>query len=302
MTTIVGQVPVQEQLHDIIDAAMLRHELPGHILLVGAPGLGKSELASEIAKRLGVELHTTDAESVSKIKDMAIALAGNKGGVLFIDEIHGLPRKAQEKLYDAMTKRSIVVAGPGGTVTLQIEPFILVGATTNLARLAGPFKSRFDLVCEMSYYSDSELAEIISGGAVALGTSITQDVALALGKRSRGTPRCALRLLRRAWDAATLAHSASITDEHATAAMDREGIDDLGLSVFDLEVLRVIADTVDGNPIGLARIEARVGREAIDSVDFLTRMRLVESGDRGRSALKAGYRHLGWLVPPWCWR
>lgn len=202
-TDFIGQDKLRAQLVMLLDSATRRDEQPGHILLTGAAGLGKTSLAAIVAHRLGATLHTTSAGACSTKRDMVRVLSAlSAGDVLFIEEIHGLPRKVEELLYTALEDGSISVAGDAGTITVTIAPFTLVGATTMVSKLSKPLRDRFDLIGHLSYYSVEELAEIVRRGAESLSVTITDDAATMISLRSRGTPRVALRLLRRARDIA----------------------------------------------------------------------------------------------------
>lgn len=306
LTEFVGQENVRKQLSLILDAALIQNRVPDHILLAGPPGLGKTTLAMIIANESNSNLRLTSGPAISHAGDLAAVLSSLVSGeVLFIDEIHRMARSAEEMLYLAMEDFRIDVMvgkGPGATsVSLEIAPFTLVGATTRSGALANPLRDRFGFTANLEFYSDTELAAVLTRAAVLLNLKLDSGAISAIASRSRGTPRIANRLLRRVRDFALVNQTPHIDSATATAAMDVYEVDALGLDRLDREVLRVLCTTYAGRAVGLSTIAISVGedQETIDGVvePYLVRTGLLARTPKGREATDAAYRHLGLSAP-----
>ncbi len=245
LSEYIGQEKVKENLNIYIKAALGRHESLDHVLLYGPPGLGKTTLSGIIAKEMGVNLRVTSGPAIEKQGDLvAILTSLNEGDVLFIDEIHRLPRNVEEILYPAMEDFSLdIILGKGPSarsIRLDVPHFTLVGATTRSGQLTAPLRDRFGVLLRLELYTPEELARIITRSAGILGINIEYDGALEIASRSRGTPRIANRLLKRVRDIAQVEYDGNITVETAQAALKRFEIDELGLDDFDRKMLNTI--------------------------------------------------------------
>jgi Holliday junction DNA helicase RuvB len=302
----VGQGSVSRQLGIFLTAARQRGEPLDHTLLAGPPGLGKTSLAGIIAAELEAEFHPTSGPMLERKGDLAAILTAiEPRGVLFIDEIHRLSPAVEEVLYSAMEDFQLdVVLGQGPsarTLRLDLPPFTLVGATTRTGLLTTPLLGRFGVVQRLDYYSVADLARIVSRSAGLLGVAIDTEGAEALAARARGTPRIANRLLRRVRDVAQVEGQSAIDDDFTRMALGVLEVDELGLEDLDRQILRCLAITFEGRPIGLGTLSDAVG-EASDTVEdvyepYLLQEGLIARTPRGRIATARAYRHLG-VKPP----
>jgi Holliday junction DNA helicase RuvB len=303
----VGQERVKEQLEIALIAAKARGEALDHVLLAGPPGLGKTSLAYIIREELDVAIRTIAGPAVEKKDIAAILTALEPRDVLFVDEIHRMSRTAEEILYPALEDFRIdIVMGEGAgarTLTLDLPPFTLVGATTRTGLLTTPLRDRFGLTFRLDYYDAVELASIVHRSARILGVSIVADAAEEIARRSRGTPRIANRILRRVRDVAEVRHQHvmkagdSITTEIAREALALLEIDEQGLDREARELLRAIAVKFDGGPVGLSTLAASLGeeQETIEDVyePYLLQLGFIQRTPRGRTITKLGRTHVG---------
>ena len=306
LAEFVGQERVREQLALLLASAQRRGRPPDHVLLSGAPGLGKTSLAMIIAAELGTGIRITSGPAMERAGDLvALVTSLAEGEVLFIDEIHRIARPAEELLYMAMEdfRVDVVVGkGPGSTaIPLEVPPFTLVGATTRSGLLTGPLRDRFGFTAHMEPYTPRELEEVLTRSAGLLGVPLRSDGAREIAGRSRGTPRVANRLLRRVRDYAEVRADGVVTREVARAALTVYDVDELGLDRLDRAVLDALVRRFGGGPIGLSTLAVAVSeeRETVEEVaePFLVRSGLVVRTPRGRVATPAAWRHLG-LRPP----
>ncbi len=298
----IGQEKVKENLKIYMDAALGRCETLDHVLLYGPPGLGKTTLAGIIANQMNVQIRVTSGPAIEKPGDLAALLTNlNEGDVLFIDEIHRLSRSVEEVLYPAMEDNVIdIIIGKGPSarsIRLDIKKFTLVGATTRAGQLTAPLRDRFGVVLRLELYSPQELAEIVKRSANILGIGIDDDGALEIASRSRGTPRIANRLLKRARDFAQVIGSGTITEADARLALSRMEIDELGLDNIDRLLLTTMINNYNGGPVGLETIAAAIGEESITIEDvyepYLMQIGFLGRTPRGRIVTNAAYNHLG---------
>jgi Holliday junction DNA helicase RuvB len=302
----VGQERVREQISLVLESARRRGRPPDHVLLSGAPGLGKTSLAMIIAAELGSGIRITSGPALERAGDLAALVSSlTAGEVLFIDEIHRISRPAEELLYVAMEDFRvdvIVGKGPGSTaIPLEVEPFTLVGATTRSGLLTGPLRDRFGFTAHMEPYTPAELERVLVRSAGLLGVDLRPDGGSEIAGRSRGTPRIANRLLRRVRDYAEVRADGVVDRATAQAALKVYDVDELGLDRLDRQVLDALVRRFGGGPVGLSTLAVAVSeeRETVEEVaePFLVRSGLIVRTPRGRMATPAAWRHLGMLPP-----
>jgi Holliday junction DNA helicase RuvB len=307
LTEFTGQVRVREQLSLILQSALRRGRPPDHVLLAGPPGLGKTTIAMIVAAELGAPLRITSGPAIERSGDLAAVLSTlSEGEVIFIDEIHRLARPAEEMLYLAMEDFRVDVVigkGPGATaIPLEIAPFTLVGATTRAGLLPAPLRDRFGFTAHLDFYQPSELEIIIRRSAGLLGVTLTDEAAVELSRRSRGTPRIANRLLRRVRDYAEVRADGVVTGDIARIALELYEVDSHGLDRLDRGVLDAVVRRFGGGPVGLSTLAVALGEEAetveVVAEPFLVRCGLLARTPRGRVATAAGWSHLGLEPPP----
>ena len=298
----VGQDALKDNLRVFIKAALNRHEALDHVLLYGPPGLGKTTLANILANEMHGNIMTCSGPSIEKSGDLAAILSTiEPGDVLFIDEIHRLPKVVEEVLYPAMEDFCIdVVVGKDSTtrsIRLDLPPFTLVGATTRAGDLSAPLRDRFGIVNKLSYYTIEQLGSIIKRSSRVLQVEIDDEAVVELAKRSRGTPRIANRLLRRVRDFAQVLNDGIISKEICKIALDRLNVDSLGLDEVDIRYLKGIIERYHGGPVGLESLASAISEEATTLEDvyepYLIQIGFINRTQRGRVATAKAYEHLG---------
>ena len=307
LAEFIGQEKVREALKIAVDAARQRREPLDHILFHGPPGLGKTTLASLIAGEMGVNIKTTSGPVLEKPADLVSMLTNQReGDVLFIDEIHRLRPIIEEFLYPAMEDWRIEIRlaeGPRAqTMTMKIEPFTLVGATTRFGLLTSPMRARFGIVQRLNFYPPEDLATIVRRSAEIMGVSATEDGAEEIAKRSRGTPRVANRLLRRVRDFAQVRASGKIDKKVAQDALALLDVDEYGLDEMDARVLKTLIEKFEGGPVGLNTLAVAMGEDALTLEEvyepFLIQEGYLQRTPRGRVATAHAFRRLGYTTPP----
>ncbi len=302
----IGQAKAREQLEIFIGAARQRGEALDHVLLFGPPGLGKTTLSHIVAHELGVNLRQTSGPVLEKPKDLAALLTNlEKNDVLFIDEIHRLSPVVEEILYPALEDYQIDIMigeGPAArSIKLDLQPFTLVGATTRAGMLTNPLRDRFGIVARLEFYTPEELLLIVRRSAGLLQAPVSDEAALEIARRCRGTPRIANRLLRRVRDYAQVKGNGSITLEIANRALAMLDVDPQGFDVMDRKLIEAVIHRFDGGPVGLDNIAASIGEESgtIEDViePYLIQQGYIQRTPRGRVATTAAYRHLGLAAP-----
>ena len=298
----IGQTEVKENLRVFIGAAKLRSESLDHVLLYGPPGLGKTTLAYIIANELGTNIKTASGPSIEKSGDLAAILSTlEPGDVLFIDEIHRMPRFIEEILYPAMEDFTldIVIGTDTNTRNIKIDlpPFTLVGATTRAGDLSGPLRDRFGIVSKMKYYDSDELYQIIKRTSKVLDMNISDEAAMSLAKRSRGTPRIANRLFKRVRDFALVEGLSEINTDITNKALERLKVDKEGLDETDHQFLLSLIEKFNGGPVGIDTIASAIGEE-VSTIEDVYEPYLLQNGyikrtQRGRVVTEKAYSHLG---------
>ena len=302
LSEYVGQERVKERLSISMEAAKMRGECLDHILLHGPPGLGKTTLSAIIASEMGVDIRITSGPAIEKQGDLAALLTNLKeNDILFIDEIHRLPRQVEEILYPAMEDFNLdIIMGKGPSarsIRLPLPHFTLIGATTRAGQLTSPLRDRFGMLMRLELYNERELADIVSRSAGILEIAIEPDGALEIARRSRGTPRIANRLLKRVRDYAQVKANGVIDKKTANDALNMLEIDSLGLDSIDRRMLKAIINFFGGGPVGLETLSATIGEESITLEDvyepYLLQLGFLNRTPRGRCATARAYEHLG---------
>lgn len=305
LADFIGQDELRANLRVYLDAARERGRALDHTIFFGNPGLGKTTLAQIMASELGVNLVCTSGPVLERSGDLAAILTNlSRNDILFVDEIHRMPIAVEEVLYPAMEdfKLDLVIGqGPAArTVKIDLEPFTLVGATTRMGLISSPLRDRFGIVARLEYYTPQDLARIVTRTARILGVAISPDGAEEIGRRSRGTPRIANRLLRRVRDFALVHGHGTITGPQAAEAMQRMDVDPLGLDQMDRHLLEVIIRHYDGGPVGIKTLAVACSEEVRTIEDiyepYLIQCGFLKRSPRGRIATAKAYKHLGLLM------
>lgn len=302
----VGQPELKEHLGIVMQAASERSEPTGHLLLSGPPGLGKTTLAHVVAREMGANLRQTSGPTLERAGDLAAILTNlEDSDILFIDEIHRLPRPVEEVLYPAMEDFEldlVIGKGPSAhTIRLDLPRFTLVGATTRAGLITGPLRSRFELTERLDFYSQEDLDQIVHRSASILGVVIDAGGAAEIARRSRGTPRIANRLLRRVRDYSQVRASGAIDEDIAAVALEVFKVDHKGLDKVDAALLEALVVNFRGGPVGLSTLAVAVSEET-DTIEdvyepYLMRLGFLQRTPRGRIATRAAFEHLGETIP-----
>ncbi|MCI4625182.1 MAG: Holliday junction branch migration DNA helicase RuvB [Candidatus Magnetoovum sp. WYHC-5] len=304
----IGQSSIKENLSVFIKAAIQRVEPLDHVLLYGPPGLGKTTIANIIAAELGVNLRPTSGPVLERAGDIAAILTNlSNHDILFIDEIHRMPRVVEEILYPAMEDFAldiIIGQGPNArTLKISVPPFTLVGATTRTGLLTSPLRDRFGVICRLDFYNIEELIIIINRSAKLMNVAITKEAAYEIARRSRGTPRISNRLLRRVRDFAQVKNNSIIDIALANTSLSALNIDEIGLDIMDKKILATIIDKFGGGPVGIDTLSASLheDKDTIEDVyePFLLQEGLIERTPRGRVATLLSYKHLSKTPKPY---
>ena len=302
-TDYVGQEKIKSNLAVFIEAAKKRGDSLDHVLLYGPPGLGKTTMSHIIANELGVAIKITSGPAIEHAGDLAAILTNlEENEVLFVDEIHALNRAVEEKLYSAMEDYAFdIVTGKGPaakTMRIPLNKFTLIGATTRIGMLTGPFRDRFGVICRLEMYTPEELSRIVNRSAKILGIEIDPDASVELSRRSRGTPRIANRLLKRVRDFAVVMGKGAIDTEIVNTALRFLEIDELGLDINDRRVMETMIVKFGGGPVGLDTIAAAVNEDPVTIEDmvepYLLQLGYVARTPRGRICLRGAYEHFGY--------
>ena len=297
----VGQKDLKKNLKVFIGAALHRDEPLDHILFYGPPGLGKTTLAYVIANEMHTNIHTANGPSIERVGDLAAILSGlEPGDILFIDEIHRLPRIVEESLYQAMEdfKFSVVINRDANSkaITIDLPPFTLIGATTRAGDLSAPLRARFGITEKLNFYDEDEVKQIVKRTAKVFNSSISDEAAVEIAKRSRGTPRIANRLFRRVRDFANFKGKDDISLFDALEALNALKVDSIGLDDVDIRYLRTLIERFKGGPVGLDTLANAIGEEIMNLEDvyepYLLQIGFIDRTSRGRVASPKAYKHL----------